>query len=248
MSQTAFHNALLDATRPVPQNLTDGMGRPAGRRYAVYRNNVAVSLSEALATGFPATAALLGETNFARLSARFLRQHPPTSPLLLHYGAGFPAFLDGIDGLGRLPFLSDIARLDLVLRRAYHAADAQPIAPEALAALDAETLPAARLHLVPAVQLLASRWPLVEIRAYALGERTAPPASAAQDVIVTRPGFDPRPHPLPAQGFAFATALRSGMRLGDAVTQCGPGFDPAATLALLLANGAIAAIDTGGAE
>ena len=38
-----------------------GAGRPAGRRYAVYLNNVAVSLTEALATGFPAVAALLGE-------------------------------------------------------------------------------------------------------------------------------------------------------------------------------------------
>lgn len=248
MSQTGFHHALLDAAQPVPANLTDGMGRPAGRRYAIYRNNVAVSLSEALASGFPASAALLGEANFTRLSARFLRQHPPSSPLLLQYGAAFPAFLDGIVGLDRLPFLSDIARLDLAMRRAYHAADARPVAPQALAALDAEALPAARLRLAPAVQLLSSRWPIAEIRAYALGLHDAPPKGSAQDVIVTRHAYDPQPWVLPARGFAFAAALRAGMRLGDAVTQCGPGFDPAATLALLLANGAIAAIDTGAVQ
>ncbi|MCR8547220.1 putative DNA-binding domain-containing protein [Salipiger sp. P9] len=245
MTQRAFHQALLDARRPVPPALTDGAGRPAGRRYAVYRNNVAVSLTEALASGFPACAALLGEANFARVAGRFLRQHPPATPVILHYGAQFPAFLDGLDGLARLPFLADVARLELALRRAYHAADAPPVAPEALAALSAPALSAARLRLAPAVQLVRAPWPIAEIRAYALGQTARKPQGGAQEVIVLRPGYDPAAHVLPARGHVFVSALQAGMALASASLQGGPGFDPTDTLALLLAHGAITRIDTG---
>jgi len=243
MSQEAFHHALLDPARSVPDGLTDGAGRPAGRRYAVYRNNVAVSLTEALTTGFPACAALLGTENMNRIAGRFLRQHPPASPLMIHWGAAFPAFLDGLDGLERLPFLSDVARLELALRRAYHAADASAVAPDALLAIPEDRIGLARLHLAPSLQLLKSRWPVAEIRAFALGVGPAP-RSGAQEIAVLRPEYDPEPHVLPPQGHAFLAALQANMPLGAAVTQCGPGFDPAPCLALLLGHGAITEILT----
>ncbi|NIY99939.1 DUF2063 domain-containing protein, partial [Salipiger sp. HF18] len=120
ISQSAFRHALTDAGRPVPETLVDGAGRPAGRRFSVYRNNVAVSLSEALETGFPAVAALLGAANFARVAAGFLRQYPPGSPLLMTWGGQVPAFLEGLDELDTMPWLPDVARSDLAMRRAYH--------------------------------------------------------------------------------------------------------------------------------
>ncbi|EEX15037.1 conserved hypothetical protein [Citreicella sp. SE45] len=239
ISQSAFRHALTDAGQPVPETLLDGAGRPAERRFSVYRNNVAVSLSEALETGFPAVAALLGDANFARVAARFLRQHPPGSPLLMTWGGQFPAFLEGLDELDTMPWLPDVARSDLAMRRAYHAADATSIEPAELLALNEEALERARVTLAPAVQLLASRWPLAEIRSYALGETPERPSAGAQDIVVTRPEFDPVVSALPERGHAFALALKVGMPLGAAVTQCGAGFDPAPTLALLLGQGAI---------
>ncbi|MGB2931162.1 MAG: putative DNA-binding domain-containing protein, partial [Methyloceanibacter sp.] len=47
--QDAFANALLSTTTPVPSCLKGAAIRRADRRFAVYRNNVAASLIDAVA-------------------------------------------------------------------------------------------------------------------------------------------------------------------------------------------------------
>ncbi|MEZ5722575.1 MAG: DNA-binding domain-containing protein [Paracoccaceae bacterium] len=70
--------------------MVDAAGRAAGKRFDVYRNNVVVSLSEALATGFPVVRKLVGEAFFSAMAGVFVRAHPPRSPVLTMYGEGFP--------------------------------------------------------------------------------------------------------------------------------------------------------------
>ncbi len=239
VSQDSFRAALLDASRPVPDGLLDGAGRPAGRRYAVYRNNVAVSLREALATGFPAIAKLLGDENFAHVAGLYLRQEQPGSPLMMMYGTGFPDFLAGFEPLGHLGYLADVARLELAMRRAYHAADAAPLDPARLQALDDDTLRAARFTLSPAVQVLRSPWPVLDVYRYTLTPGSPKPQATAQHVLIARPGFDPEPHLLPPGGAAFVAALMDGAPFGTALQAAGETFDLPATLGLLLQTGAL---------
>ena len=240
--ETEFRAALLDPASPAPAGLTDGDGRPAGRRFDVYRNNVTASLLEALETGFPLLAKLLGGAAFREMALAFLRESPPDDPRLVLFGAELPEFLEGYGPLARLGYLPDVARLELALRRAYHAADAEPLAPEALQALPPETLMRARLSLAPAVSVLRSRYPLHAIWAFNMVEGAPKPAPGAQDVLVARPGFDPAPQLLPAGGAAFVAALAEGLPFGEAhaaAEAAAPGFDLAATLGLLLGAGAI---------
>lgn len=239
--QSEFRAALLDADRPVPDGLIDGSGAPAGRRYAVYRNNVAVSLGESLTTGFPVLTKLLGEENFKQLAAIHLRQHPPQSPLMMHYGSDMPAFLEGFEPLQHLGYLPDVARLELALRRAYHAADAAPIAAEALQ-IAPEALMAARLRLAPSVQLIRSRWPIYGLWTYNMIEGADAPENRGENVIVTRPDFTPEPHLLPAGGGVFIAALQDNETFAAAhakATEAVADFDLGAILALLLGGEAI---------
>lgn len=246
VSQHMFRDALLDGAAPVPDGLIDGANRPAGRRYSVYRNNVAVSLTEALREGFPVITKLLGQQNMDGLSGLFLRAHPPSSPLMMFYGEDFPEFIANLPQLAHLGYLPDVARLELALRRSYHAADAAALDPAELGALAPEALMAAGLGLAPAVQVLRSPWPIHAIWRYNTEDGAPKPPAEAQDVVVLRPEFDPEPHVLPAGGADFLDALAHGAPLGtahEAATRTAPDFDLGPLLALLLQGGALVSLN-----
>ena len=237
-----FLPALMDPDRPVPQGLQDGAGRPAGRRFNVYRNNVTVSLIEALTQGFPAVVKLVGAEYFAAIARVFVQDNPPQSRLMMHYGAGFPAFLETVPALTQLGYIGDVARLELALRHAYHAADAAPLDPALLGAIAPDDLPATRFTLAPSLMLIRSRWPIHAIWAYNMIPNSPAPQAQAQDVLIIRPQFDPEPHSLPRGGADFVAALMQGATLGaahDAGAATHDSFDPSPILGLLIAGGAI---------
>ncbi|WP_170402144.1 HvfC/BufC N-terminal domain-containing protein [Ruegeria arenilitoris] len=245
VSQSEFRAALLDPTAPVPEGLLDDQARPAGRRFSVYRNNVAVSLTEAMHQAFPVITKLLGSQNMDSLAGIYLRQHPPSSPLMMFYGESFPEFLADTEQLAHLGYLPDVARLELALRRSYHAADSQPITPDALAALPPEDLMQARLGFAPTMQLIRSDWPIHAIWRFNTEDGAPKPQPGAQDVLITRPEFDPSPHLLPPGGFDWITAMQAGQTIGqafEATTTRTPAFDLGATLALLLQGSAITSV------
>jgi hypothetical protein len=246
VSQAEFRAALLDPAAAVPDGLEDPEHRPAGRRFSVYRNNVAVSLTEALEVAFPILRKIVGEEFFHAMAGVFLRAYPPASPVLMFYGEEMPAFLASFPPVAHLGYLPDVARLEVALRTAYHAADAKTIGPEALNA--GADLMSARMALAPALRVIRSRWPLHGIWR-ANTEVAAPkPGRAAEDVLITRPAFDPVVSLLPPGGADFIARLAQGETLAAAALAPGEGFDPGPTLALLLRGNAITGIRFGDAS
>ncbi|RYH11199.1 DNA-binding domain-containing protein [Tropicimonas sp. IMCC6043] len=243
--QTDFRAAILDPARPAPAGLVDPEGRPAGKRFDVYRNNVVVSLTNALAEAFPVIRKLLGENNFSILAHQFVRAHPPDSPRIALYGGALPAFLEGFEPVRHLGYLPDVARLEHALRESYHAADVPAVDPAALAALPPDRLLVARLTLAPTLRWVASDWPIAAI--WHFNATGGPkPAMQAETALVTRPDFDPVVTALSPAGGAFVSNLAAGERIGaaiDAATARAADFDLAATLAALVSGGAITAIE-----
>ena len=242
MSQSDFRAALLNADAPVPAGLFTPDGAPATRRFNVYRNNVAVGLTEALETAFPVVRKLVGDTFFKAMAGVYLRNHPPTSPLMMFYGDQTPSFLKGFKPVQHLAYLPDIARLEIALRESYHAADAAPITAETFAALAPDAFARARVAFAPAVRLLSSRHPLYGIwAANALAD--APPiVKAPEDVLVTRRSFDPKPHRLDRATATFVATLLRGDPISAAIASARAvdiGFDLGGALGLLLSEGAI---------
>ena len=244
-SQTEFRTALLDPARAQPDGLTDGKGHAAGRRFDVYRNNVAVSLTEALETAFPVIRKLLGDQNFRSLAGVFLRQHPPSSPLMMFYGAEMPEFLATFEPTSEIGYLPDVARLELALRDSYHAADAEPIDPNDLQATPPEALMALRIELAPSLRLVRSQWPIFAIWRFNTEPGAPKPEMEAQDIVVLRKDLDSVPEFLPRGGGAFIAALLENHTFGaahEAAVSEHRDFDLTATLAMLIGAGAIVSL------
>ncbi len=92
--QRAFAAALLDADRDIPEGLVTPDGQPAAKRFGIYRNNVTVSLVNALSEIFPTVQNLVGEDFFRAMARLYVQDNPPASRLLFEYGASFPAFIE----------------------------------------------------------------------------------------------------------------------------------------------------------
>ncbi|NOC83881.1 DNA-binding domain-containing protein [Ruegeria sp. HKCCD6428] len=244
VSQSEFRAAMMDASAPVPEGLLDAQAQPAGRRFSVYRNNIAVSLTEAMHQAFPVITKLLGPQNMDGLAGIFLRQHPPSSPLMMFYGEAFPDFLAGMQQLSHLGYLPDVARLELALRKSYHAADSQPAPEDALAA-DPEQVMRARLRFAPAMRVVRSDWPIHAIWRFNTESDAPKPVAQAEDVLITRPEFDPVAQLLPAGGADWIAYMQGGDMIGEAFEKTAtaqPEFDLGTTLALLLQGGAITSV------
>ena len=135
-----FTPALLDPEQGPPAIVAGPNGKAAEKRYNVYRNNVTVSLINALAATFPATQRITG-ADFFRAMARFhVRATPPNSPLLFEYGHDFPNFIVRYEYAQPMPWLADVARIERAWLDAYHAADKAPLTPQALALIPPENL------------------------------------------------------------------------------------------------------------
>ena len=238
-----FAAALLSPDRATPAAVTGPRGKAAHRRFNVYRNNVTVSLIEALAATYPAVQRITGADFFRTMARAHIRETPPTSPLLFDYGHDFPAFIARYAPAQAMPFLADTARIERAWLDAYHAADAAPLDASALAAVAPERLAEVRFTAHPATRIVRSEFAAVTI--FSANRNQAPVAridgSVAEDALITRPGFDVVVRHLPAGGAIFASLLIAGQTLGaaaEAAFDATPDFDIAANVAGLIEAGA----------
>ena len=238
----AFREALFGG--PLPPGATAPDPDETDRRFAVYRNNVAHSLSRALARRFPVVERLVGVDFFNATARVYLQADPPSSPRIFLWGEGFATFLEGFDPARSLPYLPDVARLEWLRGMAYHAADAEPLAAEDL--MRAATDPgrfALRLH--PSVAVLRSRHAVVSIWHVNQPGRVpdgALRADRAEAALVLRDRTDQVPVMALTEGEAeFIAALRRGETLLTAAARVG-GEGPARLLPLMMRAGAITGI------
>lgn len=245
-----FARALLDPQQPLPPGITAPAGADPLRRFNVYRNNVVVSLIDALATTFPVTRELVGDEFFRAMARIHVAQSPPQSRLLAEYGAGFPDFIAGFEPAQTLPYLADVARLEHLRVVAYHAADAVALGADAFQPLLAtpERLLELRFVLHPACRWLVSAHPVFSLWAAHQGALALSDVDLAQSesVLVVRPEFEVRVLALPPGSVAFLDALSGGATLAEAsawAADASDAFDLPQQLAGLIEYGLVVRLD-----
>lgn len=217
--QAAFRAALLDDAEENAAALirTDGMDVSA--RLGIYRDNVRISLTRALAETYPVVCRLVDERFFRYAADSFIRADPPREAALAAYGAGFAGFLAEFPACRELAYLPDVARLEWLLHCAAHASVAPPITPDALSGIAPDTWPALALRLDPSLGLLASDWPVSAIwRANRPGveEEAVTLERGGERLEIRRIGDDVVFRPLDPGVFAFRAALALGEPLESA--------------------------------
>lgn len=240
--QAEFARALLDPGRPVPAGVVGPDGRPGPKRFAVYRNNVIAGLVEALKAAYPVVLRLVGDEFFAAMARVHVVREPPASPIMLDYGAGFADFIDTFSPAALLPYLGDVARLERAWVEAYHAAEAEPIDPVALAGIAPDRLPDLRFRLHPSLRLARSSFPIVTIWRMNLEGGVPAPVDldgGGEDALVLRPQAEVEVRVLPAGTAPFLQALSGGASILRAMAEAPPAPGLAATLAGLLEARAI---------
>lgn len=229
-----FADALLQPGGPIPDGVINPDGVPATKRFDVYRNNVIVSLIDALASRYPIVQKLVGEEFFQAMAREFVTAHPPSSPVMLGYGQGFPEFLYAFPPAASLPYLSGVARIENARRTAYHAVDALPIDPVVLETIPPEQFERVTFEMHPSLALIQSEFAIKSIW-QANSQETAleVPIDTPESVMICRPKMDVEVRGLPDGAFAFLTKVETGHTLGEAA-QAGllasPVFDLATTL------------------
>lgn len=149
----------------------------AKQRLSIYRNNVNLTLMDALAETYRAIYHLVGEEYFQLLAMGYIERTPANSANLNDYGASFDAFIAEHPVAKQLPYLVDMARYEWAWQRSFYAADAQPACSEMLQTLDDESV----ITLHPSVQCVQLTYPAEAIWRYCMlqqGEGDAPDMSS----------------------------------------------------------------------
>lgn len=246
-----FASGLLDPACATPALVAGPNGKAADKRFNVYRNNVTVSLINALAAAYPATMRITGEPFFRAMARFHVREMPPTSPLLFEYGRDFPDFIAHYEHARSMPWLADVARIERAWLDAYHAADAAVLQPEDLAAVPTELLGDLVVEAHPAARIARSDYPAVTIFSVNRASETVGriETTAAESALVTRPMLEVEVRRLAPGVDRFLGGLFAGEPLGSAAAAAGadcPNFDLAAAIRTMLEAGAVAAIRNGG--
>lgn len=185
----------------------------------VYRSSVFTRLGEALESIYPVTMRLVGEAYFRQGAGDYVRRFPSHTGNVQDYGEGFADYLAELPELAALPYLPDVARLELACHRVFHAGEATPVSLDAFAAIAPSRYASLCLRLHPATMFLESPYPVHRIWAanQADGEvETVHLEEGGVHLLISRRGSEVELLPLGEGEYAFLNELSAGQSLAEA--------------------------------
>ncbi|WP_052954593.1 DNA-binding domain-containing protein [Microvirga vignae] len=214
---------------------------------SVTRSDV-VSLTEALATRFPVSRALVGDDVFRAMAHAFIESSPPLFPVPMAYGDDFGDFINTFPLPRPVPYLGDMARLEAARTRACHAAEASPLTVVELAAYAPHAWERFWAVLHPSVQIVRSTYPIVSIwEAHIAESPSLVDSSRPEDALVARRELQVEIHRLPHGGAAFVQCLMSKATFREAADKAAvedPQFDLVTSLSVLLSHHLIVGLNS----
>lgn len=223
--QQKFKSLMLDhpdALKNPPNEFTlqfDAYGTPLPERLKIYRNNIVNSITEALADKLPTCEALVGREFLIAMCRSFALENPPEKGCLNHYGTELPAFIVTFTPAKALPYLADMAALELAMNAAYYAVDDIPLRADDFAIISQDKLADMHLKLRANIRVIQSRFPLLDIKAFCESDQNGELDISAQGgaIMVSRTKFEVQLYPLQEDEAMMLEALIANQTLGEAV-------------------------------
>ncbi|TVZ38280.1 putative DNA-binding protein [Alteromonadaceae bacterium 2753L.S.0a.02] len=222
-------------------------------RLSIYRNNVYYGLIDALKETFTSVANMVGEDFFNAMTKVYIEQYPPKHTAMVLLGEEFPRFIASFEPVQKLPYLSDLARLDWARHCAYHAAEATPLKPEAFALIADQHLARAHFSFHPSKQLLRSEFAIFSLWELAHAEQKNTTSklevNSAESILVVRPDAKIETYRLSDSIFTFVECLFNGQTLHDALAHTmyhyKEAFNSSEAVAFLIASQLVVSIYPG---
>jgi hypothetical protein len=172
--QSRFQRFVLEGGNEISENVTAADSASGAKRLAIYADAYALRLEEALRADYRGLHAVLGDTEFARLTRDYLRAHPSHCRSIRWFGSLLPDFLGATKDWNQRTLLAEMAHFDWQLSLALDAEDALALRMEHLATLAADDWPALTFRLQSAVSRLDLRWNVPALRNALLAEEVVP--------------------------------------------------------------------------
>jgi hypothetical protein len=244
--QQRFAAGLLESSAEAVTGWIRADGIDPSARLAIYRNNVHAAFIKTLGLEFPVIRRLVGEDYFRQLSLAFLGRHPSRSGDLHHVGMAFASFLGERLAETEYRYLADVARLEWACQECLVAEDSEPLDPQTLRAIPADTYGGLRFTLRPACRLVHSAFPVMRI-----WEANQPDAAVDQtvdlrsgpDYLVVMRSSRVELCRVPGGDFHLLTAFSRGRSLDgalDAALASDPQFDLGVALQRCIGLGVLA--------
>ena len=173
--QRAFTHAVLTDDATGMNALVRDDGIAAAERVQIHHNNYAAGVLATLAATYPVIERLGGADWFAQSVAQYRRRFPSRSGDLQFAGDRYAEYLATHFAATDYAYFADVARLEWAYQEVLTAADCAPLDPAALGAVAAEDYSQLIFIPRPAVRLVESRYPILEI--WRANQQGADPAS-----------------------------------------------------------------------
>ncbi len=189
-------------------------------RLDIYRGMYLLRMEEALAIDYPALKHFLGDDEFMRIVAEYVKVYPSRSYTLNRLGDHFPEFLATRDDLPKKEFCCELAKLELALTCVFDAEQTAPLTEAAVRAVPQEAWETARLKPIAAFRLLEFHYPVSQYIG-AVDEENPYPRLARKRtwVVAYRRDYHVHRMDLAQTAYELLSALAGGKTVGEAIIE-----------------------------
>jgi len=239
-AKALFNNAVTTLALPIQEN-----GIAVAQRLQIYRNNVLMTMTEALAAFYPCLQKLVGEEFFAALAQQYIINFPAAEGNLNNYGENFYVFLAEFPHVQQLPYLSEMARLEWAYHQAASGLNSVSTLEKLVTVAPAE-YENLQFSLHSTAWLFSAKFPLLKIWQFcqedASGDQQIDLTESQDKILISREGFEVVIEKLTEAEFTFLQTIQQGMPFSavcETTLQADPNFNLVAVLQQRLQTGVI---------